>query len=67
MKSAKYKDGWNYRCTYVAGGKYKLPRNIPKNYEFIDGFNNCDTAYVLAISEYMQSNSTGPVVYPATI
>ena len=60
--SEQYKAGWNYRCTYVEGGKYKLPRNIPKNYEFLDGFEACNSAYNAAISEAIRTLSNP--VYP---
>jgi hypothetical protein len=50
-KSDQYIAGWNYRCTYVKFGKYKLPRNVPKNYDYINGFNECNTAYNIATTE----------------
>ena len=55
MKTQQYIDGWNYRCSYVAGGKYKLPRYCEKNREFLTGFEDCNALYVIAISNSIQT------------
>ena len=60
--SEQYKEGWNYRCTHVAGGKYKLPRYSAKTAEFHKGFEECDTAHSASIANSIK-NMTNPV-YP---
>jgi len=52
--SEQYKEGWNYRCTHVAGGKYKLPRYSAKTADFHKGFEDCNAEHHLAISKAMK-------------
>ncbi len=63
--SDQYREGWNYRCSGGENGKFKLPRNCPKNYDFLDGFQDCDSAFNAAISEAIRT-LTNPV-YPSKI
>ena len=62
VKSEQYKAGWNYRCTYVQGGRYKLPRYSAKTADYHEGFSDCNSAYNDAISKSIRT-MTRPV-YP---
>lgn len=64
MKSQQYKAGWNLR---LQDANAKLPRNVPKNYEFLDGFADCNSACVALMAEYMRSDATGLVPVPAAL
>lgn len=55
-----FKAGWNYRCSYVPGGKYKMPKGATK--EFKRGFDECNAAFNKATADAIRTG-TNPV-YP---
>lgn len=55
-----FKAGWNYRCSYVPGGKYKMPKGSTK--DFKAGFDQCDMEFANAVALSIRT-WTNPV-YP---
>lgn len=62
MHTQQYIDGWNYRCSYVFEGKYKLPRYSKKTADFHEGFADCNSEYNKAIAHAI-ANKINPI-YP---
>lgn len=59
-QTEQYKAGWNL---FLGDANSKLPLNCKKNFEFLDGFNDCRSDVLLAVSLGIR-NAVNPV-YPS--
>jgi hypothetical protein len=64
-KTFTYRDGWNYRCAYSEGGRYKMPRWSANREEFFIGFYSANAAYATEIANSIRDNRNP--VYPVAI